>query len=267
MVISIGYCDMMRLSHLRRLRSKKYLIIASLLLLAFLMGGYILWSKQVWAQYTSTYVTWHQQLHTEIKAVSILPTATVKEQNALLDRLDSMSRRIASQQADLCATTPLVQWQRRVIAAYESAQNDCQKKMTAIVSLQTQLDSVVAYIKNDQEVAKILTTATPASELADGVWGDQVSAWSKVVDLTGKLTVSAAFKPTQQQAIDRMTAVKVAWQELIAADQLKDKAKYIDAQNKLGTAYDGLNDVSAASEKNLIGLADLLSRAYEKALQ
>jgi hypothetical protein len=258
---------MMRLSRLRRLRSKKYLIIASLVLLAFLMGGYILWSKQLWAQYTSTYVQWHQEFNTEIKAVSVLPTTTVKEKNALLDRLDGMSQRISSQQANLCAMTPLVQWQQRAIPAYESARNDCQKKLTAVVSFQNQLDSVIAYIKNDQDLAKILATASPASELEDGVWGEQVAAWSKAIDLTGKLSVSAAFKSTQQQALDRMTAVKVAWQELIAAHQLKDKAKYIDAQNKLGTAYDGLNDVSAASEKNLIGLADLLSRAYEKALQ
>jgi hypothetical protein len=264
MVISIRYHDMMRLSRLRQMRSKKYLIIASLVLAAFLVGGYILWSKQVWAQYTDIYVKWHQELNTEIKAVSGLPTTTVKEQDALLDRLDGMSQRISSQQAALCATTPLVQWQQRVISAYESAQNDCQKKMTAVVSFQKQLDSVIAYIKNDQELAKILATATPAGELADGVWGDQVSMWSKAIDSTGKLAVSAAFKPTQQQALDRMTAVKVAWQELIAAHQLKDKAKYVEAQNTLGASYDGLNSIMVDSEKRLLVLSSSLNSAYER---
>jgi hypothetical protein len=267
MVITVRHYDMIRLSRLRQLHSKKYLILASILLSVFLIGGYALWSKQVWAQYGVTYAKWHQELNAKMRAISVLPTTTVKEQDVILDQFDGVSQRISFKQADLCTVTPLVQWQQRFIAVYESARSDCQKKMTDIVSFQKQLDSVIAYIKNDHELAKIIATATPAGELADGVWGNQVSTWGKAIDSAGKLSVSAAFQPTRQQALDRMTTVKVAWQELIVAHQLKDKVKYIEAQNKLGAAYDGLNDVSVASEKNSAILTDLLSVAYEKSFQ
>lgn len=267
MVVATRDNGIMRLPRLRSVRSKKALVVIISVMLALIAGGYILWSKQVWAQYTPSHAQWHQDIKSEVKALTGLPTGDSKEEDALLLRMEKVSQRITSEQVSACDVSVLVKWQQQFIKEYDDMRMACQKTTADIALFQKQLAIAIDYIKDDQELAKIITTTVPSDELAEGVWEKQVVTWNEAVDATTNLSVSSAFKSTQQRAIERMAAVKVAWQELIAAHQLKDKAKYVAAQDKLGISYDGLNDISTDSEKNLAGIADGLRSAYEESFQ
>lgn len=258
---------MMRLSRLKSLASKKRLIIIGVIVLALSVGGYILWSKHVWAQYAASSTQWHQGIKSDITTLTELPVASSKDENALLVRIKQVSQRIASDQASICDVNPLVGWQRQFIEGYGSAISACQKMSANVTLFQKRLTVTADYMKDDLALAKIMTTVNPPGELAEDTWDKQVAIWAEAVKATGDLSVSPAFKPTQQRAVEKMTAIKAAWQELVAANQLKDKTKYLDAQNKLGTAYDGLNDVRTDSEKSLTSVTDSLSDAYDKSFQ
>ena len=258
---------MMRLSRLKSLSSKKTRIIIGGIVLALIVGGYMLWSKHAWAQYAASSTQWHQGIESDIKTLTELPVASSKDEDALLVRIKQVTQRIASDQDSVCEVNPLVKWQRQFIKGYSSAISACQKMSANITLFQKQLNVAADYMKDDQALAKIITTINPPGELAEDTWEKQATAWGEAVKAVTDLSVSQAFKPTQQRAVEKMTAVKIAWQELIAAHQLKDKAKYVDAQNKLGTTYDGLNDVSTDSKKNLTGITDSLSAAYTESFQ
>ena len=254
----------MRLPRLQPLRSKNYLVLGTALLVVIVISGYFLWSKQVWGQYGTTYPSAHQELNTEIKEINTLPVAGVSEQELLLGKLKGISQRISAERADLCAITPLVRWQQQLIDEYRNIQAECQKDLASLISFQKELDVALAYVESDQQLAAIIAAVAPASELADDAWSDQVAVWNKAIESTRKLSVSAEFKPTQQQAIDQMTTVASAWRELIVAHESKDKAKYVAAQKNLGTMYDGLNDIVTGSELRLSSVLDALGGAYEK---
>lgn len=266
MVHAVRHYNLMRLSCLRSLRSRKYLIITGLVPV-LIISGYMLWSKQVWEQYTPSYAQWQQDVKLNIKTITTLPTTNSTEQDVLLKRLESVSHRITSEQSSICDITALVKWQQQFILKYGNAQIACHKRTADIVSFQKQLDVMIAYLKNDQELAKIAITVTPSAEISDDAWENQVAGWSEAIDATKNLSVSATFEPTRQRAVERMSAVKVAWQEIIAAHQLKDKAKYIAAQDKLGVGYDGLNDIVVDSKKNLADLSSSLNNAYVRSFK
>lgn len=258
---------MMRLSQLRPPRSKKSLLVmsAAAALLVIGVGAYVAWSKQVWAEYTPAYTQRHQGVHADIKSIAALSVSNTKEQAALLARLESMSNRIDSEQKSLCKVNVWVVWQQQFISSYNDAQTACQKETADIVAFQKRLNLVIAFIKDDQALAEIMSTVTPSGELADSEWEKQVAAWDGVIAAATKLSVSDTFKPTQQRAVEKMSIVKQAWAELILAHQQKDKVKYLAAHSSLGASYDGLSVVSEESNKGMRSLTDILNDAYIKA--
>ena len=157
-----------------------------------------------------------------------------------------------------------MRWQQQLIDEYRNIQAECQKDLASLISFQKELDVALAYVESDQQLAAIIAAVAPASELADDAWSDQVAVWNKAIESTRKLSVSAEFKPTLEQAIDQMTTVASAWRELIVADESKDKAKYVAAHKNLGTMFDGLNDIVTGSELRLSSVLDALGGAYEK---
>lgn len=265
MVDAVGDWSVIALSRPHGWRSKKALLIMSAILFVVAVGSYTLWSRHTWAQYTPRHTQWHQAIKSDVGKVIELPVASEKDQDALLVRLESLSRRISSEQASMCEVPAVVSWQQRFIAGYRDMQTACGKMVAGVALFQKQLTTVTTYIADDRKLAVISAKAVPPSEASDDVWGAQVELWGRVADEVKHLSVSAAFKPTQQVAVERMTAVKAAWQELIAAHQLKDKVKYVAAQSALGASYDGLDTITLDDTKHLSALTDELSAAYLKA--
>ena len=265
MVDAAGDRSMMMLSRLRGWRSRKGLLGISVTVLVVVVGCYALWSRHVWAQYAPSYIQWHQTAKSDIKKIIELPVANEKDQGALLVQLESVSQRINSEQSSVCQVSAAVTWQQRFAAEYRDAQVACRNLVANAVAFQKQLNIVTAYIADDHRLAKISASALPPSEVSDVTWDAQVELWGQAVNDVQALTVSAAFKPTQQVAVEKSTAVKAAWEELITAHQSKDKARYITAQSTLGASYDGLNAISLNATENLSKLTTRLKDVYIEA--
>lgn len=252
---------MMRLSRLRPLRSKKYLLIISSLVLVVLLGSYILWSKQTWAQFTPSYTQWQQGVQGDIEEINALPVSTSKEQDVVAAKLTDVSSRIEADYHTLCVLSPLVQWQQKVVSAFHDATISCQKMVANTVTFQKQLATVMAYNAADQALSKIIASVPQSGDLADDSWKKQVAAWDDAVKAAEKMSVSDTFKPTQQLAIKHMMTTKAAWQEIIAAHQAKDKPKYLAAQNTLASAIDGFDEISVTSQQTFTKLSSELEAA------
>lgn len=256
----------MRLSRLRSLRSKKlnwFFITIALFIL--ILGIYVLWSRQAWTQLTPHYTQWHQGLQAEVSSAAVLPATTAKEQDAVMAKLMGVSSKIDTDQRTVCTVHNLVQWQRKVISTFNDTYSACQKMVAATVDFQKQLTVVIAYHKNDQTLAGIIAAVPQAGELAEDTWEAQMIAWGDAAMTIEKMTATDSFKPTQQLAVEHATAIKAAWQDVIAAHQAKDKQKYLAAQGSLATAIDALNEVSLGSQQASMTLSGKLEKATQKA--
>lgn len=220
----------------------------------------------MWAQYTPAYMQWHQGVSSDIKKITSLPTTSDKEQAVVQERLLAITHRIKTEQGAVCSVNSLLAWQQKVVSEYNNARLACQKMATNTVAFQQRLSMVMSYISDDQSLAKIITKTSPKGELTDETWANQVAVWNEAIAAAEKLAVSSVFKPTKQQAIDRMAAVKLAWQDVIAAHLAKDKGKYVAAYDKLATSYDGLSEIAVVSEKNLADISGALNGEFVKAL-
>jgi hypothetical protein len=239
--------------------------MGNILLCILVIGTYILWSKQVWGQYTPTYVQWHQAIQANVSTAVALPATNAKEQDVVFAQFKDIMRQIDAKQSTLCTINPLIHWQQQVINSLKDMETTCQQKVAAIVMFKSQLKKVIDYNNDDQNLARILTAIPKADELADDTWVKQVEVWDGAVKATEKLAISDNFKATRQLAVEQMTAIKTAWQEVIAAHQAKDKQKYITAQATLATAIDGLDEIAVASEKATIALSNDLGKAANSA--
>lgn len=258
---------MIHLSRLRSLRSKKRLVsILSATVFLLAIAGYIFWSKQAWAQLTPASTQWHQGVKADVDQVVTLPAANEAERDALTRRLLGISQKIDRDEDTICSVNRMAQWQRQVVPSLKDTQRACEDRLGRTTELRKEIDDVLAYVKDEQALAKLISTAPQAGELADGSWEKQMVGWESTAKAAEKMTVSDSFRPTQQVAVKRLASVKVAWQEVIAAHQAKDKQKYLAAQNALASAIDSLNEVATVSQQTFTRLAGELEAAALKAL-
>lgn len=258
---------MISLPRMRLLRSKKRIaVLVAMLVVVISIGCYGLWSKQTWDAYQPAYMQQHQNLKNDINKLVQAPTATPEDRTAILKGLESVSRQTDVSSQRQCQVSPVVAWQAKVWRNLEAAQDNCATTMTSATKLGSPLQKVTAYIQDDNKLAAILATAPQSGELADSTWEAQVASWQKMITDIEGTTVSPAFVSVKTLAATRTTAVKDAWQAVIAAHQAKDKAKYLAAQDDLARALDELNEITITSEKELTPLTTELEKAISSVL-
>lgn len=252
MVIAAGDYAVMKLSRgfLASLKrpGKKAVIWSGIAILLVVITGYVLWSQQLWAQYQPSYMQWRHDIHTEVDSAVALPTATEDERAAVIAKFADIAQHVEDVERVTCWVSPVVAWQANIVDSLADARADCQSAAADMKGFEARLQSVIAYLQDDQALAVIMAISQP-DELADDEWPAQVQIWTKAVQSTKGLSVSDNFKPVQELAIAKMTSIKTAWENAVAAHKAKDKKQYLAAQAALAGAYDGMYDVAGASEK------------------
>ncbi|MDB5187242.1 MAG: hypothetical protein JWM07_714 [Candidatus Saccharibacteria bacterium] len=201
----------------------------------------------------------------DIRSTVDLPVPTAKEQSVVSARLKAISLRIEGDQHAVCGVHSLIQWQQNIIPTFKNTRADCQKIVASVVDFQKQLAKIIAYDNDDQALAGILSTVPQMSEVAEDAMEARMTAWDNTAKNIEKMKVSDAFKLTQQTASKHSMAIKIAWADIIAAHQAKDKQKYLAAQNSLAAAIDDFNEVSNTSQQSVAVLAGDLEKAFRSA--
>lgn len=249
------------------MHSKKRLVIfVGIFLVLVLAVAYTLWSKQTWDAYRPTYTQQEQDIKTDLTTVATAKVTTAEERTKVLAHLVTLTDKIATTDQAVCHIHPFLAWQAKLGKALAAAQADCSAMVSRVAQLQAPLKKVTTYTKNDNELAAILAGIPQTGELADDTWDKQVLLWQDCASAIDKLSVGTDFVPVKQSALTKVSAVRDAWQAVIAAHQAKDKAKYVAAQGGLAQSLDGLNEISVTSEKELSGLVKELEKAATMAI-
>ena len=246
---------------------KRELIIGGIFFIIVVgVVSYGVWSYQVWAKYEPSYTQWRQSVKTDVDRATALPVSTPKEREAALEAYSVAMKRIDTTSLTICVVPAPVAWQVQVIDSVQAAASDCRATVDGVIRFKDVLQKVTNYLQDDVAVAAIITTIPQPTELDDDRWSQQTVAWSTVISTTTDLKVSESFQPTKTLVITKMTAIRSAWQAVIAASDAKDKTKYLDAQKTLAAAYDGLNEVIMTdSSDTLQALLRPLPDTYQKA--
>lgn len=254
----------MRITRLKHIRmgNRRALIMALAVIVIGMAVAYVLWSKQTWAAYEPQSEQWQQDHKVQIDRAVGMPTKSNEERVAALAALTAVSNRIDSSKEEVCRAHLLVQWQGDYIDSLSAKLKSCQGMTATAGEFTTQLNKVIAYLQADQALAEVLSKIPRSDTLADGKWEDQVTLWGAAAQNAKDLSVSDDFRPVQQLVVERLSGVKIAWQGVISAHKAKDKKKYLAAQDKLSAAYDGMTEVSVASNKTIAVLGADLQTKY-----
>lgn|GEM_PF-2350126 len=246
--------------HFIRLRKRQLLTIGVVVLLASLVG-YILWSRQVWADYQVHYTQWRQEVGANAKKAAALPTGSSAERVKVVTAFDDVSHLIATTSQGACEVNPLVQWQEGIMESLKKKRSICQAIVKKVADFQVPLTEMTAYIKTDTSLSDTLAAIPQADELSEADFEKQLTAWSTAAVATSKLSGPDSFKSVQQLAAKQVAGVKVAWQEVIVANQAKDKKRYLAAQDSLAAALDSLDEISRTSQASFSSLSAKLKVA------
>lgn len=248
------------------LKRRRTLVIAAISgLFVVLVAAYAFWSVSTWSTYKTTYESWQKQLKVSVDSAMVLPGVTSVERAKKLTAFKNVSSMIASTQRLLCHTPVIVTWQH-VIVSLREREEACAQTISKADTLGKKMQTTTSYLESEQVVATIIEKALTASQdkVTEATWGSQETTWQDADKAIGKVSSEATFAPVKASALEKIKGLESTWQELLAAHATKDKAKYIEAQAKLATAYGALGSLSTVSAEQLATLTTSLQSTYSQ---
>lgn len=249
------------------LKNRKVQVAAIVTAVILLAGGYVLWSTTAWNTYETTYKTWRADTGGRVTAALALPVTSDKERADKYTALKASSEAIITAKDSLCRVNVFIAWQQ-FIEAFHNRETACQKVIDTAGAFDSLSKGAVGYLENEQALAGIMA-AIPhdKSELAEGDWEAQATAWHDAVRKADELKVGANFTATKQSARETIGKIATAWQEVVTAHKAKDRGKYEAARAQLVLAYGSLGATSDVGTQQLKTLLEPLQPAYKAAFE
>lgn len=247
----------------RFIRSRWFVVGVLVLAILGVIGAYIWWSQSSWAAYERKYIGLRRDIDSKLTAVFSLQSDTSQQRQEKTANLAKFISDIDAMGDSFCHQNALVGWQR-AFSQYKTQEESCKGVVVATKALNDQLKIAVTYLQQEQALAKQLAATPSQTEVAEGEFEQQLTTWRGVYDGIKNANASSEFEPVKQAALGTIGGIVKSWEEIIAAHQAKDKARYIKAIQTLAAAYDGLQTISSISTPHLTEVAKRTKEAYDK---
>jgi hypothetical protein len=246
--------------------NRRVIVIAGVVVLLLVLGGYILWGNATWANYHSSYGQRKDETKTDIDTVLKMPASSTKERAAKLKALLSASEGSTSQDK-LCAVNSMVGWQQAINGSYKKWQQECESTQASIDSLNSELAIIAAYMKSDQALSTVLSEALAATDkkVTETSFSSVLSNWKAAAVAVKEMDAPTGFAPVKAKAQKAVTDVEAAWQALVAAHTAKDEAKYEKALKTLPGVYSAIGGIEQESAKQTAALSKIVQSRYDAA--
>jgi hypothetical protein len=248
------------------LSKRRVIIIAVVVATVLLLAAYAFWSVNTWNSYKTSYENWQKDLRQDVDAAIALPATNPTERMKKKTAFKDVSKEINVAQQSLCEVPNMAAWQS-LISTLRERKDACAQIVAQASTFGKKMQQTITYLEHEQTIAKAFSSAIVASsgKVTEETWGSQVAIWQDAEKAVLKVPASEEpFQPIRTAAIDKMKVVQVAWAELIAAHTAKDKAKYIDAQAKLATAYEALPSLVNMSNQEFVKVSKALQSSYDE---
>jgi hypothetical protein len=251
-------------SRIKRLFSSRRWVIGLIVTLLLLFASiYIWWSVSSWSGYENRYATFRQTEKKELQAALDMKTDTKDQRAAKLSALATSVKKLPSDDS-LCGISSLIGWQRILAGELKKREEACYKVQSNLIALRGSLDKVVEYLESEHALAKLLAVVPAGGEVSEAEWPKQAEAWTAVAKNIEGLQVSGEFDTVKTTTKSAVSAIVAAWNEVLAAHQAKDKARYLKATAALYTAFDGLETIPRSDTDKLRSLLQPVIEQYKK---
>lgn len=249
---------MKRIIHIKR----KWLIVGTVTFLAVLALAYVLYSMQAWRGYERDYIAWQATTKSELTSVLSLPATSPKEREQKLSKLESIVADLKAQKSKVCSDDSLIGWQA-FFQGVDTVKKQCHSVSSKIDGVVVELGVIISYLTNEHTFATSLAKlSTQPAQPDEKTWDQVAGTWRKFGVDVAAMKVDASFESTKKVAVTVVTGVDTAWQELLAAHSVKDKARFVKARSGLAVAYAALTTITTENDKQVASLDKKLTKAY-----
>ena len=243
------------------IRSRWFIIGALVLLALGSIGAYIWWSQNSWSDYEKKYRSARQNIDAKLTQAFSLQSDTSDERQQKVTQLAGLSEEIEGINDSFCRQNVFIDWQG-AFGEYKAHEESCKVVVASIGAFNDQLRSAVEYLKQEQALARQLGAAPAQAEVAEGDFEGQLAAWRSVYEGFKNASASDDFDSIKQAALSGAEGIVKNGEEVIAAHQAKDKARYLKATQALAAAYDNLQAVVSTNTTRLAEVATRVKEAY-----
>lgn len=223
------------------------------------LGSYFYWSD-----YAQRDDMMRQSVKSEMTKALAMPAGTAAERVRKVTALQQAAAQ-ATKLAQECTPSPLTGWQTR-LPSLGQLQTECQAVVRTVVKTGTALTTLATYVKDETALYAPIQTGVARSAQSPAEWQANAEAWTTTYAAVRAQSVSAAAQPLKALLEVRVGAVRDAWLALVAADSVKDQAKYEAAVAQYAKAYEGLQAAVAESDTLCEAQFKAFHRLYEATL-
>lgn len=226
--------------------TKRMLVIGIMSLLIVVGAGVYTWlSLSAWKAYETRLVA--EQLEYRDLRATALGKSSMSEKLAAIRALDD---KLAAR-GELCDMNSAFAWQAHVIPPLRQGVEQCERKVGQLGVVAGPLHELRTYLDTADGIRRTLAALAPDGALTDKNWSEQGVNRARAVqsELGKRNKVTGKAAVLQSKAIGYADALVKSWQELVDANQAKDKVKFLVASAAVTKAYAdfaGLADITDA---------------------
>ena len=245
------------------MRSRWFIVGVGIVVFLGGAGTYVWWSQGAWGAYEKKYLGVRQDIDTKLTQAFSLQSDTSDERRQKTEKLASLSADIEKIDDSFCHQNVLISWQG-AFGEYKTYEESCKATTAAVRAFNGQLRPAVEYLQQEQALAKLLAASPTQAEVAESDFEGQLTSWRSVYEGIRNANASGGFDPVKQAAVGATEGVIKNWEEVIAAHQAKDKARYLKATQALAAAYDNLQAIASTGTVQVTEVAVKLQETYAR---
>lgn len=244
---------------------RQWWIYGGIVAAVIIIGIYIGCSVMAWSAFDRKTTETVSIIHEKTDKAFKQKVTDAKNRQEKIQAIEAVYASVLEQKP--CEIGAIYRWQQAVIGSLKASTEKCEVQLKKLHGFSNSVNNMMAYLKNERQLAGILSEVTTASALADAEWGTALQKWTDAEKKVTQLSSVDSFTASKQLAVQRISSVKAAWQEVIAASQAKDRKRYEAATVSLGQTYAALVDIKGASEAGLLLLIDKVNSSYRQAFK
>lgn|GEM_PF-2478105 len=218
-------------------------------------GVYAAWSVSSWQQYEAVAAEQRQQTVARVEAALDMPTDTSEARTKRFEALQAVAN--SRQAASACEIHGALSWQTAIGSLAEQVER-CNDSLESAKQLQNRVETTVAYLENERELAALLNSASQTKPsgaeddkptVVEADFAAHRDAWREAASNVSKFETGEAFSETKTAMKARTAALSDAWKTLVAAHEKKDRKAFESARGTLADAYQKLAEAAEQSEE------------------
>lgn len=239
------------------LKSKKVIILASLLVIAVALTGLVLWNNYTWGQYEANTNSRYQAA--KDRGVRVLTDVESA------DEIESLAAELDETAADLCDAPMLSNIRQSLDQNAKKYQEDCEKRKSALNEVSAAAKVMTKRLETEERVADFIkSVSSKLTAIKEGDYVGRMGVWEQAKDELSDMEVDNSYKDVLSAQVKAAEGIIKGYEGVIKADKAENRGKFDDATVDLRRAYEKFSQTAELGEASYEKLATSLRNAISR---